>query len=237
VPESTTSGSTAARILIVDGEPSRAELHRMALSFVGCNVQVAVGGVDATHRFDTFVPHLVVACVDRGPCESADFVSRLLQLCDPTPVLVIVASESLASARATFTGASTRVIETVIDLDQLVDAVRRSLDPDGDIPQRPTRISAGRLALDLHSTEVWIGERLVHLSPTEFRLLRVLMVNANRVVSKAEILDNVWHYDFGGRTNAVETYISYLRRKLGPLGGPLIATVRGSGYVLRTDEG
>ena len=88
--------------------------------------------------------------------------------------------------------------------------------------------------LDLDSTQVWVGERMVHLSPTEFRLLRLLMLNANRVVSKAEILDNVWQDDVGGRSNAVETYVSYLRRRLGPSGGTLIVTVRGSGYVLRT---
>ena len=99
-----------------------------------------------------------------------------------------------------------------------------------------SRLVFADIELDEDSHEVWRGERRIDLTPTEFNLLRYLLGNARRVVSKAQILDHVWHYDFGGDSNVVETYISYLRKKLDPFGPPLIQTVRLVGYSLRETE-
>src|SRR4029079_15486578 len=100
----------------------------------------------------------------------------------------------------------------------------------------PTRLVCGDLVLDLATYRVWRGEIEIALTPTELRLLRYLVLNRDRVVSKSQILDHVWDYDFEGDASAVETYISYLRRKLADRDGRLIPTVRGFGYSLRTPE-
>jgi two-component system OmpR family response regulator len=209
------------RVLIVDPDPLTRELHRMALTFVGHDVRVVASSNDAELLFDGFAPDVVVLTVDIGPEDATRFRDRLVRSGDPVRQVVIVGDH--ADRRRA--GAAV-VLARPLDLDALVAAVEGGTGGE-------STVSVGTLELDRRRERVVVAGQEVHLSPTEFRLLRLLAINAERVLSKADILDQVWRYDFGGRTNAVETYVSYLRRKLGPLGGPSIVTVRGAGYVLR----
>lgn len=213
--------SVANRVLIVDPDPLIRELHRLALTFVGNDVVVASSSNDAELLYEQFAPDVVVLSVGAGPDDAARFRDRLVRSGDPVRQVVLVAADD----RRARSGASA-VIARPVDLDALVAAI-------GTAPTDPSSVAVGSLVLDRRTERAVVGDREVHLSPTEYRLLRLLMINADRVMSKTDILEHVWRYDFGGRTNAVETYVSYLRRKLGPLGGPSIVTVRGAGYVLR----
>jgi two-component system OmpR family response regulator len=120
-------------------------------------------------------------------------------------------------------------------LEELLARVRVALRRSGAAPDARSRLEFADLEMDEDAHRVWRSGTPVDLSPTEFKLLRFLLLNPGRVLSRAQILDHVWEYDFGGVANVVETYISYLRKKLDPLGDALIHTVRGVGYVLRTD--
>jgi two-component system OmpR family response regulator len=221
-----------ARVLIVDPEPMSRELHSMALGFVGHEVRSSASSYDADLAFDQFRPDVVVVSVDGGPEDGTRFRDRLIRASDPVPQIVLAATGSGSREGRRPAGAVASFARPV-SLDDLVAAVGRAVATDEDQgPDAP--LAVGSLSLDRSEERAWLGDAEVRLSPTEYRLLRLLMINADRVISKADILDHVWHYDFGGRTNAVETYVSYLRRKLRPLGGPSIVTVRGSGYVLRS---
>lgn len=235
----TASGETAdARILVVDDEPAITELVSTALRFVGFTVQTAASGHEAISEASTFDPHLVLLDVMLPDFDGFEVIRRLRAGGDRVPVIFLTARDEHDDKMRGFTHGGDDYITKPFSLEELVARVRAVLRRTGSQPDVPVnRYCYDDLELDEDSHQVWRGGDIVHLSPTEYRLLRYLLVNAGRVLSKDQILDHVWQYDFVGDANVVETYISYLRKKIDDREPKLIQTVRGFGYSLRRQAG
>ena len=204
-------------------------LLKMALSFVGFDIEAALSAHAASAQVADFRPDLVLVGVSADAREALAFLRRFLASDDVTRLVVLAPDRSVPSLLALGVPGSS-IERKPIDLERLAERIRSLLVPDG-AAEHVLRV--GDLVLDTHRGTTTRAGVDVSLTPTEFRLLRLLVQRCDHVLSKTEILDHVWEYDFGGRANVVETYVSYLRRKLDPLGPPLIQTVRGAGYVLR----
>jgi len=223
-------------ILVVEDEEPIQQLLATTLRFTGFRVVTASLGRDALAAVRNDAFDLLVLDVNLPDIDGFTICSRIRAGGDPTPVIFLTAREDPDDLRAGFTGGGDDYVTKPFSLEELllrIEAVlRRSRVHDGP----STRISCGDVTLDEAAFRVWRGDDEVSLSPTEFRLLRYLMLNRDRVVSKQQILDHVWDYEYVGDPSAVETYISYLRRKLDDRDAQLIRTVRGFGYSLRTPE-
>jgi len=217
------------RLLVLEPDQQDRSLLKMALSFVGFDIEAAISANAAATQVADFRPDLVIVGMSANDREAVGFLRRLLATGDPTPLIVLAPEESTVSLRALGVPADS-IDGKPIDLERLAERVRMTLLP---AATDDHVLTVGDLRLDTDRDTAERAGVEVQLTPTEFRLLRLLVQRCDHVLSKAEILDHVWHYDFGGRANVVETYVSYLRRKLDPLGPPLIQTVRGTGYVLR----
>ena len=232
---SPTNGRTAeARLLVVDDEPNIVELLSASLRFAGFEVVTAMTGTDAVRAVERHRPDLVVLDVMLPDIDGFVVLRRLRTGSHPLPVVFLTARDANDDKVTGLTLGGDDYVTKPFSLEEVIARIRavlrrtRALTGDS-----PARLTVGDLHLDDDSHQVWRGGREVQLSPTEFNLLRYLMVNAGRVLSKSQILDHVWSYDFDGDANIVESYISYLRRKLDAGNEPLIHTVRGIGYVLR----
>ena len=223
-----------ARILVVDDEKSITDLVSMALRYEGLEVDVAHTGRDALDKVTSFRPTLLVLDVmlpDLSGFEVLERIGRDLAG-QRVPVLFLTARDTLDDKLRGFTLGGDDYMTKPFSIEELIVRVRAILrrvhgaEDDG-------RLQVGDLRLDEDSHEVFRGSSSIELTPTEFKLLHYLMLNAGRVVSKSQILDRVWQYDFDGNANVVEIYISYLRRKIDGEGPRLIHTVRGVGYSLR----
>jgi two-component system OmpR family response regulator len=223
-----------ARLLVVDDEPNIVDLLSTSLRFAGFAVATALTGGDAVKAAERHRPDLVLLDVMLPDVDGFVVLRRLRAGHDRLPVLFLTARDAKDDKVTGLTLGGDDYVTKPFSLEEVVARIRavlRRTRADGG--ERSARMAVADLELDDESHEVWRGEREVQLSPTEFNLLRYLMVNAGRVLSKAQILDHVWSYDFDGDANIVESYISYLRRKLEDGDEPLIHTVRGVGYVLR----
>ncbi len=228
------SGRPPVRVLVVDDEWNITELVSMGLRYEGFEVRCAASGRAALEEADRFPPDLLVLDVMLGDIEGFEVCRRLRLAGVRAPVIFLTARDSTEDKIAGLTIGGDDYLTKPFGMGELVARVRAILRrgaPDGD--QESGRLQFADLVMDQDRREVRRGERAIRLTPTEFRLLRYLMLNARNVVSKAQILDHVWDYDFGGDGNAVETYVSYLRKKIDDQGEPLIHTVRGFGYSLR----
>jgi two-component system OmpR family response regulator len=223
-----------ARILVVDDEQSITDLLSMALRYEGMEVQVAHLGREALEAVTSFRPHLVVLDVMLPDLSGFDVLQRMSRdgVGGRMPVLFLTARDTLDDKLRGFTLGGDDYMTKPFSVEELVVRVRailrRAHGDDGE-----GQLQIGDLQLDEESHEVFRGSTPIELTPTEFKLLHYLLLNAGRVVSKSQILDRVWNYDFDGNANVVEIYISYLRKKVDSLGTPLIHTVRGVGYTLR----
>lgn len=234
---STTSGppgvEDGARVLVVDDEESISTLVSTVLKYEGFAVRVAATGREAIAAAADFGPDLIVLDVMLPDTDGFEVQERLARSGRPTPILFLTARDATEDRVRGLTRGADDYVCKPFSLEELIARVRAVLRR-----TRPTEAS-GQLAfedlvLDEETREVRRGERMIELTPTEFDLLRFLLANPRRVLSKAQILDHVWRYDFGGDGRVVETYISYLRRKISVGDEPrLIHTVRGVGYVLR----
>ena len=229
------SDAATTRILVVDDEPSITDLVSMALRYEGMDVEVAHTGRDALDAIGRFRPHLVVLDVMLPDLDGFEVLRRLSQERGQgrVPVLFLTARDALDDKLRGFTLGGDDYLTKPFSIEELIvraRAVLRRVHPDG---EGSGRLQVADLELDEDSHEVFRGETPIELTPTEFKLLHYLMLNSGRVVSKSQILDRVWNYDFDGNANVVEIYISYLRRKIDSLGPRLIHTVRGVGYSLR----
>ena len=227
---------TLTKLLVVDDEPDIVELLSAGLRYAGFEVAVASGGRQGVERARSFRPDAVLLDVMMPDLDGFDVVRKLRGEGNRTPVLFLTAKDAVADRVAGLSlGADDYVIKP-FRLDEVIARVhavlRRSGGPAGGSAQ-PSRMVFVDIELDDQTHEVWKAGVPVALSATEFRLLRYFLGNPNRVLSKAQILDHVWHYDFGGEANVVESYVSYLRRKLDTGDPRLIHTLRGVGYVLR----
>jgi two-component system OmpR family response regulator len=224
------------RILVVDDELPITELLQMALSFEGYEVAVAATGREALELARTFRPHLIVLDVMMPGIDGFQVVKRLREERDMTPVLLLTARDSVEDRVEGLRLGSDDYLAKPFSLAELTARISAILRRSTGAPMPESRLSFHGLVLDDDSHAVYRDGTPVELTATEFKLLRFLMVNANRVVSKSQILQHVWDYDFGGDANIVETYVSYLRKKLDALGPPMIKTIRGVGYSLRAPE-
>jgi len=225
----------ARRVLVVDDEQTIAELVAAALRYEGFEVAQAHDGRRALAEVERFRPHLVVLDVQLPDLDGFDVQRRLRTEGRDVPVLFLTARDATEDKVRGLTLGGDDYVTKPFSVDELVARVRAVLRRSGDTTTR-SAMRVADLELDEESHEVWRGEREIDLTPTEFKVLRYLMLNVRRVLSKAQILDHVWEYDFGGDDNIVETYISYLRKKIDVEGEPLIHTVRGVGYCLRPSK-
>jgi two-component system, OmpR family, response regulator len=224
------------RVLVVDDDEYIRHLLASALRFAGFVIDVCDDGRSAIDRIGAFDPDLVLLDVMMPSLDGLEVCRRLRADGVETPVIFLTARDAPEDKVSGLTGGGDDYVTKPFDLDELVariDAVLKRTTVQAQ--PAPRRHEYGELALDEDAHRVWLGTTLVPLSPTEFRLLRYLLVNAERVVSKSQILSHVWGYEYEGDPGVVETYVFYLRRKLGDVGAKLIHTVRGVGYSLRSD--
>jgi two-component system OmpR family response regulator len=219
-------------VLVVDDEAYITDLVGMALRYEGFEVAVAASGREALARAGEFRPDLLVLDVVLPDLDGIEVCARLRRDGMGAPVVFLTARDATEDKITGLTVGGDDYVTKPFSLEELIARVRAVLRRTwpGD---RPARLVFADLEVDEDAHQASRGGQPLELRPTEYKLLRYLVLNAGRVLSKAQILDHVWNYDFGGNDNVVETYVSYLRRKLDRHGPPLIQTVRGVGYVLR----
>lgn len=225
-----------ARVLLVDAEANVSALLSTALRLIEFDVRVAAGGRDALIAVERFQPDLVVLDATLPDLDGFQVARRLCNGPSPVPVLFLSARDAVEDRICGLTAGADDYVGKPFSLEEVVLRIRAILRRNGVARQpraEPKALRYADLELLDDAHEVRRAGRVVELSPTEFKLLRFLLSNAGRVVSKAQILDSVWEYDFGGDGGIVESYIYYLRKKIDRLGPPLIHTVRGVGYILR----
>jgi two-component system OmpR family response regulator len=223
-----------ATVLVVDDEPNILELLSAALRLSGFTVHAAGCGAEALATARRARPDIVVLDVMLPDTDGFSLARSLRTVHDQLPVLFLTARDTVEDRIAGLTAGGDDYVTKPFSLEEVVLRLWAILRRMGGVPPRADgTVRYADLVLDEDAHEVHRAGRPVQLSPTEFNLLRYLMVNAERVVSKSQILDRVWSYDFGGDGRIVESYISYLRRKIDSVKPPLIHTVRGVGYSLR----
>lgn len=227
-----------ARLLVVEDDPNILELLSASLRFAGFDVATAMTGSDAVQVARAGRPDLVVLDVMLPDLDGFEVIRRLRDGGVRTPVVFLTARDGTDDKIRGLTLGGDDYVTKPFSLEELTARIRavlrRVTTRSG---EAPPRLTFADLELDEETHEVWRGGKPVSLSPTEFKLLRYLMLNAGRVLSKSQILDHVWNYDFRGDDNIVESYISYLRRKIDKGEQRLIHTLRGVGYVLRKPVG
>ena len=225
-------------MLVVDDEDYIADLLATGLKFVGFDVRTASGGQEALTLARDWRPDLLVLDVMMPDVDGFEVTRRLRAEGRHVPVLFLTARDSVEDKVTGLTIGGDDYVTKPFSLEEIVARVRALLRRNQITELDDGLLRYGDLALDDDAHEVTRAGDLIDLTPTEFSLLRYLMHNAGRVVSKSQILDHVWHYDFGGDGAVVESYISYLRKKVdAPYDVPLIRTVRGVGYSLRAPQG
>ena len=222
------------RVLVVDDEQSLSELVGMALRYEGWEVRTAASGLAAVSAAREFRPDLVVLDVMLPDIDGLEVLRRLRADIERMPVLFLTARDDVSDRIAGLTAGGDDYVTKPFSIEELVLRLRALLRRSHlALEADSSTIVVGDLTLDEDSREVRRGEDIINLTATEFELLRFLMRNPKRVLSKAQILDRVWNYDFGGQANIVELYISYLRKKIDAGRNPMIHTMRGFGYVLK----
>ncbi|MFF5208007.1 response regulator transcription factor [Streptosporangium sp. NPDC000396] len=225
-----------ARLLIVDDEPNIRELLSASLRRFGFEVMTAADGREAMHFAERIRPDLVVLDVMLPDMDGFTVAGRLREMNGQMPVVFLTARDATDDKVAGLRVADDYVTKP-FSLEEVVARIRAVLRRTRGDLDLPSRLQVGDLELDEEAHQVWRSGRPVRLSPTEFKLLHYFMVNTGRALSKAQILDHVWNYDFGGDAGVVESYVSYLRRKIDMVEPRLIHTLRGVGYVLRPPRG
>lgn len=225
------------RVLLVDDEPALTNLVRMALHYEGWVVEVAHNGRDGIAKFDTINPDVLVLDIMLPDVDGLRILDRVREADTYTPTLFLTARDSVMDRVTGLTAGADDYMTKPFSLEELVARLRGLLRRSSRQPAPTTEtLEVGELRVDAASREVTRDGTQVSLSSTEFELLRFLMRNPRRVLSRTEILDRVWNYDFAGRTSIVDLYISYLRKKIDFGREPMIHTVRGVGYLLRPPE-
>ena len=228
-------GAEPARVLVVDDEESITQLVSTVLRYEGFAVETAADGRAAVKAAKAFRPDLVVLDVMLPDLDGFEVYRRIEGSSVQLPVLFLTARDSTEDRVHGLTLGADDYMGKPFSLEELVARVRAVLRRTRGRADDSAVVRYADLELDEDAREVRRGDRIVELTPTEYNLLRYLLVNAGRVLSKAQILDHVWRYDFGGDSSVVETYISYLRKKIDRTGEvALIQTVRGFGYAIRT---
>jgi two-component system OmpR family response regulator len=224
---------TEARLLVVEDDPNILELLSASLRFAGFDVSTATSGSAAVNAAKDRRPDLVVLDVMLPDLDGFEVIKMMREGGTRTPVVFLTARDATDDKIRGLTLGGDDYVTKPFSLEELTARIRAVLRRTTAGESESSRLTFADLELDEETHEVYRAGQRVQLSPTEFKLLRYLMLNANRVLSKAQILDHVWNYDFRGDDNIVESYISYLRRKVDNTQPRLIHTLRGVGYVLR----
>jgi two-component system OmpR family response regulator len=221
------------RVLVVDDERSIVDAVATALRYEGFQVEEAGTGREALKVAETQRPDLIVLDIMLPDLDGLEVTRRLRQDGLRVPVLFLTARDSTEDKVSGLTVGGDDYVTKPFSLAEVVARVRAILRRVRTSGDDESVLRFGDLVLDEETHEVWRAGTPVHLTATEFNLLRYFMLNPRRVLSKSQILDHVWQYDYDGGDNVVETYVSYLRKKLDRLGPPLIHTIRLVGYTLR----
>jgi two-component system, OmpR family, response regulator len=222
-----------AKVLVVDDEPNITELVAMALRYEGFAVKTAATGRGALTAVSQFEPALVILDVMLPDIDGLEVLRRLNSSGQKIPIIFLTAKDATEDKVHGLTIGGDDYVTKPFSVEELIARVRVVLRRHGASDRESGRLSLADLELDDEAHEVRRADQVIALTTTEYRLLRYLLINAGRVLTRSQILDHVWHYDFGGDASVLETYISYLRRKVDRFEPPLVHTVRGVGYVLR----
>lgn len=221
-------------VLVVDDESVLADMVSMALRYEGWNISTAGDGASAIATARTQRPDVVVLDVMLPDMSGLDVLHKLREENPQLPVLLLTAKDAVEDRIAGLTAGGDDYVTKPFSIEEVVLRLRALLRRTGvTTVDSGAQLVVGDLVLDEDSQEVTRAGEPISLTSTEFELLRFMMRNSKRVLSKAQILDRVWSYDFGGRSNIVELYISYLRKKIDNGREPMIHTLRGAGYVLK----
>lgn len=221
------------RILVVDDEPNITDLIATALKYEGFRVDVAASGRTAVAAVANFSPHLMILDIMLPDFDGFEVHRRLGSERASVPTLFLTARDSTEDKVRGLTVGADDYVTKPFSLEELIARVRAILRRSHGAGSPGNRLSFADLEMDEDTREAWRGGKAIDLTTTEFNLLRYLLANPRLVLSKSQILDHVWQYDFGGDANVVETYVSYLRKKVDYVDPPLIHTIRGAGYSLR----
>jgi two-component system OmpR family response regulator len=242
-PRTMANNDRIPAVLVVDDEPNIRELVQVALQFHGCSVTTAATGKDALRQAETNRPDLIVLDVMLPDLDGFEVCRRLRASGNEVPVIFLTARDTSSDTVTGLALGGDDYVTKPFSVESLVARVRAVLrrasramvhtDAGGAGDADAQVLRAGDVELDESRWTVHRAGTPVELSPTEFRLLAYLMRHEGRVLTRDQLLENVWGWDYGGQSQIVETYISYLRRKLDPLGPPIIHTQRGVGYSLR----
>jgi two-component system OmpR family response regulator len=221
------------RVLVVDDEPGIVDVVSMALRHHGFDVSAADTGSGALTQARDWRPHAMVLDVMLPDMEGFEVARRLSAQRADIPILFLSARDNTSDKIRGLTTGGDDYVTKPFSLEELIARLRNILRRSGAVAATSSRLRFADLELDEDTREVTRGEHAIELTATEYRLLRYLLLNPRRVLTRAQLLDHVWSYDFGGDARVLETYISYLRKKLDVHGPPLVHTVRGVGYALR----
>ena len=237
LPRINRADGSPIRVLLVDDEPALTNLVKMALHYEGWDVDIAHNGRDAIAKFDKVGPDVLVLDIMLPDVDGLRILERVRESDTYTPTLFLTARDSVMDRVTGLTAGADDYMTKPFSLEELVARLRGLLRRATQLtPPAAETLNVGDLRVDAASREVARDGTPISLSSTEFELLRFLMRNPRRALSRTEILDRVWNYDFAGRTSIVDLYISYLRKKIDSGRKPMIQTVRGIGYMLRPPE-
>ena len=233
-PTLTRADGSPIRVLTVDDEASLTELLSMAMRYEGWEVSTAASGTEAVRVARDIRPDAIVLDMMLPDFDGLEVMRRIRTEDPDVPVIFLTARDTVDDRIGGLTAGGDDYVTKPFSLEEVIARLRGLLRRTGVMENKSdSTLVVGDLTLDEDSHEVFRGTDEIHLTATEFELLRYLMRNPRRVLSKAQILDRVWNYDFGGQANVVELYISYLRKKIDADRSPMIHTMRGAGYVLR----
>lgn len=224
---------SAIRALVVDDEPMLEELVSVALKMVGWEVESASQGPQALTLVRDWRPDVLVLDIMMPGFDGLELLSRIRKIYPNVPCLFLTAKDSVDDRILGLAAGADDYVTKPFSMEEVIIRLHRLVQRSGVAVANDAELVVGDLVLNQDTREVTRGGQEIQLTATQFDLLRYLMENAKRVVSKAQILDNVWNYDFGGQANIVELYISYLRKKIDAGREPMIHTVRGAGYVIK----
>ncbi|MBO0678396.1 response regulator transcription factor [Mycolicibacterium sp. S2-37] len=228
---------SAIRVLLVDDERALTNLVRMALQYEGWHIDVAHDATEAIEKYRADIPDVVVLDIMMPGTDGFGVLTQVRATGPYTPILFLTARDSVADRVTGLTAGGDDYLTKPFSLEELVARLRGLLRRTAYLtPAEEESLCVGDLRLDAASHEVTRGGEPIMLTSTEFELLRFLMRNPRKALSRSEILQRVWEYDFGGRSSIVDLYVSYLRKKVDTGRAPMIHTVRGVGYVLRPPE-
>jgi two-component system OmpR family response regulator len=227
------SADSSHRVLVVDDEPNIVDVVSMALRYQGFEVASAGTGAEALSQVSNFHPHIIVLDVMLPDMEGFDVARRLGADRARVPIVFLTARDATDDKVRGLSIGGDDYVTKPFSLEELVARIRSILRRTGQAEADSSRLVFEDIELDDDAHEVMRSGVPIELTATEYRLLRYLMLNPRRVLTRAQLLEHVWDYDFGGDARVLETYVSYLRKKLDAHGPPLIHTVRGVGYALR----